>query len=569
MAGSVWQRTVVDEAGNVMPGASVEVRDQVTSTLVQLYSDYDLATPIGNPTTADADGFVRFYAATGRYRIQATSGAVTRVWENEILGLPAANIRYDREGYETSAGSVPLQFSRPPLDVRRFYSGTGTITAALQDAVNAAYEMGALAYLPAEMGEVVLDDVIVLPGSRSGVVGDGQGNTRILLDGCNGFEIPAGSSFNCIAGMTLAQGVRYSTTPNSYVAINIQGTTASQCLYGTYRDLFIDGFHTPIEADAVVQNLFHNIRTVFSKNGLTSIGVSIVSTISDCWFVGCADTTSFGLDLGDGVLDQEGWVVHDTTIFDFWTQIRGTLLSSWIHDCTLDATNNTGILLRSSATAPSINNVIRNNYIGIKATATGSAGIQLANDHAASDPQNNGTIIDGNEILQYTGAGTLDYGIIVDGAYDKKAIIINNRIRDTGTADIRLEATATEAIVDNNQCYGAGYSFATGANPYFGKGNRGTVITTLAPSVASAAALTLPVGPDVFTISGTTNITSIVATGHNGKIITLIFDGVLTLTDGGNILLHNNTNLTTSSNDAIQFYCNGTDWIQVGPASVN
>lgn len=84
---NVWQRSVVDEAGNVMPLASVEVRDQVTSGLIQLYSDYDGASAIGNPIAADADGFVRFYVAAGRYRIEATSGALTRVWENELVGV--------------------------------------------------------------------------------------------------------------------------------------------------------------------------------------------------------------------------------------------------------------------------------------------------------------------------------------------------------------------------------------------------------------------------------------------------------------------------------------------------
>lgn len=120
MALNVWQRSVVNEAGNVMPLASVEVRDQVTSNLVQLYSDYDGASPIGNPTAADADGFVRFYADTGRYRITATSGAVSRVWEDEVLGLPAVNIKHDRTAAEISAGVTPTALQYLPGDVRRY-----------------------------------------------------------------------------------------------------------------------------------------------------------------------------------------------------------------------------------------------------------------------------------------------------------------------------------------------------------------------------------------------------------------------------------------------------------------
>ena len=487
----------------------------------------------------------------------ASIAGVTNPLSQDII----AGYLYPRTTAEIAASITPNQYEYPELDVRRYYSGTGVHTTAIQAAVNVGAQIGATGYLPAAMGEVTIDAPITITASRSGLIGDGQGLSRILCDACGAFCIAAGLSFNTISGMSIAQGVRYSTTPNVHVAISINGTTASQCAYSTYKDLFIDGFHTPLAANAVVENLFHNIRTVYSKHGITSTGVSIISTISDCWFVGCADATGYGANLGDGVLDQEGWVVHDTTFFDFLVQIRFyCVLSSWVTNCTLDATGTTGILQQSSATAPAINNVFRNNYIGFKATATGSAGIQLANAHAASDPQNSGTIVDGNEILQYSGAGTLQYGIIADGTYEKKGIYINNRIRDAATADIRLEATATEAIIDNNQCYGAGYSFATGANPAFGSNNRGTMITVLAPSIASAAEVTLPTGPTVFTISGTTTITSIVATGHHGKTITLIFDGSLTFTDGSNLLLAGN--FVTSSNDSITLYCNGTNFIE-------
>lgn len=87
-----------------------------------------------------------------------------------------------------------------------------------------------------------------------------------------------------------------------------------------------------------------------------------------------------------------------------------------------------------------------------------------------------------------------------------------------------------------------------------------------AQSVASAAALTLPQGVRVITVTGTTTITSIVATGHGGAVITLIFAGILTVTDGSNLKLAGN--FATTADDTITLACDGVSWFEVA-RSVN
>lgn len=83
-----YQFTVVDDAGNVLPNASVEVRREATGQpIVSLYSDRNGATPIGNPFNADSDGYAAFHVAGGAYRITATSGAFSRVWRYVGIGL--------------------------------------------------------------------------------------------------------------------------------------------------------------------------------------------------------------------------------------------------------------------------------------------------------------------------------------------------------------------------------------------------------------------------------------------------------------------------------------------------
>jgi len=75
-----WQAHIVDNSGNVQASASVEVRDENTGNLVNIFSDRAGTTPLANPFTADSSGYAFFHAAVGTYQITATLGANTRVW---------------------------------------------------------------------------------------------------------------------------------------------------------------------------------------------------------------------------------------------------------------------------------------------------------------------------------------------------------------------------------------------------------------------------------------------------------------------------------------------------------
>lgn len=85
-------------------------------------------------------------------------------------------------------------------------------------------------------------------------------------------------------------------------------------------------------------------------------------------------------------------------------------------------------------------------------------------------------------------------------------------------------------------------------------------------TIASASTITIPAGQRVATISGTTGITSITATGHSGAVVTLIFQGALTVTDGSNLKLAGN--FTTTADDTLTLACDGTNWHEVA-RSVN
>jgi hypothetical protein len=83
-----WQATIVDEAGDVQAAASVEVRLETGGApLVSIFSDREGLTPLGNPMTADSEGFAAFHVPGGAYRITATKGAFSRVWRYVGIGL--------------------------------------------------------------------------------------------------------------------------------------------------------------------------------------------------------------------------------------------------------------------------------------------------------------------------------------------------------------------------------------------------------------------------------------------------------------------------------------------------
>jgi len=84
-----FNRTIVDDEGRVMPFAQVTVQLESDFSLPVLRADEDGNGNLGNPITADARGFVRFYVAGGKYRITATTGAASVEWENYLIGTIA------------------------------------------------------------------------------------------------------------------------------------------------------------------------------------------------------------------------------------------------------------------------------------------------------------------------------------------------------------------------------------------------------------------------------------------------------------------------------------------------
>lgn len=152
-----------------------------------------------------------------------------------------------------------------------------------------------------------------------------------------------------------------------------------------------------------------------------------------------------------------------------------------------------------------------------------------------------------------TGAAGTWYAIDVTG--DKN--IISALVNDGSSFQIRtanIEINATENIfpvLERNDSFTQ--VIDSGTRTKFNH------IEGYGTDIASNAQLTIPWKGSVFTVTGTNGITSM-TTSSKGRVITLIFAGILTVTDGSNLLL--NGNLVTAAGTTLTLLHDGTNWIE-------
>lgn len=80
---------VQDESGDIVDGASIEVRNEVGLALASLFSNRTGTTPLGNPFTATDGSDAGFYVNGGAYKITATLGLFSKIWRYVPIGTAA------------------------------------------------------------------------------------------------------------------------------------------------------------------------------------------------------------------------------------------------------------------------------------------------------------------------------------------------------------------------------------------------------------------------------------------------------------------------------------------------
>lgn len=177
----------------------------------------------------------------------------------------------------------------------------------------------------------------------------------------------------------------------------------------------------------------------------------------------------------------------------------------------------------------------------------------------AIDPEGRLTIPNGTIAKPgLTFAGSSEIGFVYGNGGNNLGIVHTGDLSYRIEKDVLIISSQAGAVQFGSgvalQRYSAGVSKITDAS----NGIRGLLGGGAA--VASATALPVPTG-NLFHVTGTTTITSITSTNfQSGVCITLIFDDVLTFTDGSNLKLAGD--FVTTADDVWRGCYDGTNWYE-------
>lgn len=232
-------------------------------------------------------------------------------------------------------------------------------------------------------------------------------------------------------------------------------------------------------------------------------------------------------------------------------------------DATINSNNvvncaQAGIAYGRSGNIDIVSNKIRGcGASGIRDLVAASAGVTIINNKIYNPATSN---IVGDE-----------FGILVATASTDVAIR-NNKIVDSSSncqygvyiqQDINAELSLTDNETQGMSDTGVRFSNTGALKEYKGNKWNGALAPAFngpaLPSVASAATIYIPQAHDVFKVTGTTNISTIEATGNAGRRITMIFTGTLTVALSGNIKLNAGA-FAAAADKSLTLVSDGTFW---------
>jgi hypothetical protein len=384
------------------------------------------------------------------------------------IGPNASGVIYDPAGTGAVATTVQAKL-RESVSVKDFGAvGNGIVndTAAIQAAITATVAGGTL-FFPA--GDYIISSQLTVSKAIT-IRGSTQYQTAIIAAACSGFLISLASHVQ-IHNLEIAASVRHTITPNAYIGIDVAGSTGTRPFNHVYRDVFIDGFFTGYRSAWLWSSTFSNFKTGACAIGIKATNLSANNVVSGCSFSGAAGLAgSRGIQLDGNVDPTEGWMISDTLIDDFEVGIEGIAATHvYISNCIIDHNRVNGILISGSGANFGGNWIVRGCYVAMQ----GSSGdVAIKSTNAASNTQNRGNIITGNQVLVYTGSTCIN-GIQMSGSQAVNNVITDNTIKGFSTYDIRTNTGPD--IVTNNSCQSAIATNLLIAGSAIVKNNRGVL----------------------------------------------------------------------------------------------
>ena len=232
-----FQRTAVTDAGDVIAGATITVRDQNTGLVSTIYSDRAGTTGQSNPFNTLDDGLIEFFAREGEYRVEVVGGAGSIEWEYVQLGGTAAILDAqtsqldDTDGRLMKKGAFGLgdtiapsvsDFTGTPFGTApsiQFFSYSNSTTGAPSDqAANGAVIGGGTNASALAIERTAAGGKIVFVARMANGVVDGTGWVEQYgASNLNQFEFEGASGTDCLG---IGQAVN-STTARFYLPVNL------------------------------------------------------------------------------------------------------------------------------------------------------------------------------------------------------------------------------------------------------------------------------------------------------------------------------------------------------------
>lgn len=534
-----WQRAA-DADGN---------RDLVSGTRVMIQGTGD---GVGYELLTDDPIIIGTTPLSFVYR--AIDSALRTDIASAVAGVTGARlVGYRRSEAGAVATTVAATLSAIALTSQFGVVGNGITddTAALQAAATAVNRLR----LPA--GTYKITSPIVLH-SGSYIDGEQQGGaTTIEAWGCDAFTIPAGAAVVTIENL---QGFSKSAVgvadPKTNRFVHAPGTNGNHVNYVFVRNCYLRGWNQNINFEFTWNSVIDNVTTVNCNISVRLLSQCCNNSITNSRLVANTGTHAIKLEIGAGPRG-EGLMVSNTLLAqgtygvqcdNFLSLNMSNCIIDVITDRAFDLTNLQSLVLANCWIFAANYGLKWNNLGGITELNTTITGCRIETTTAAGKPvsigdANKGISIIGGSIVCVAGTQCVE---LINACADI-SIIGTNLVNPGANPSITANALVTTFV----------YSGLTGNATV-----QGVAMTT----IASAAAITLPIG-DVFKISGVTNITSITNTFCLGRRVTLIFQGILTFTDGSNLKLAGN--FVTTADDTITLVCDEAgNWIETG-RSVN
>jgi parallel beta-helix repeat protein len=584
--GGYWNSTTLTMNTSVFLHAFVA--DQAYTTTKTFWTDEDKSTPVTN-VQGGTDGKVSgYFDGTYDFEIRASDDStVLKQIPNVVVSHDKATLFEDNQGTSypaatnikkfqlfanhdatdninalgilqgpdgsTSWESIALNPNIVMINVKDpTYGAEGddsTIdTAAINAAITALPATGGIIYFPA--GTYLLDGILDHNNKPVTFQGAGIGQTILkttTADGC--FDIDLDTIYKHVAiqdmsihttfaGAGDAINILWSTATSNYSNVTIKNVEIAPTVAASATAYFTNGIVLSDAKNGALENII--IRGKDASGGM-ALGISLVgaganTTAYNCKFFNCVTGFNVGgtctkISMDTGYFDTNAGAI----LLSFAAETR----SHSITNCVFEGSNVDITMVKASYCNIS-GNRNRTGSSTINVDMTDCDFCTITGNHFLTGSwsmllttSDNNTII-GNFL---SASGGSSKGLWMKTAC-KGNIVLSNWIQGSSVNIDNDWSTGIPNIIENNS-------------------------PTVSANVASAAALAGDPSTDLWQITGTTNITSIASTAASwtGRRVRLRFSGVLTFTDGSNLLLDGN--FVTAANDIILLEYDGTNYNEI------